>query len=138
MDWTGELHDRARDLRDRLDREHPGVPSRRRLRLLPIVAALALAVGGVAWQLRPADPVASIASQYRDQTRLRQMLKTETWDPELRGQFERTLAEIDRALLLAQDAVRRSPDNPEFRELCHIAYRAKSHLFAAYRPVQGD
>ena len=140
-DWDQELPEQARALRNRLDRGHPAPPTRRRIRPLRAAALLVLLAGAAAtalWLRPPADPVAAIESHYRDQARLRELLKTEGWDPDTRRQFETTLGEVDKALRLAQEALRRSPDNEDFRELCHIAYRAKSHLFVAYRQVQGD
>jgi hypothetical protein len=53
-------------------------------------------------------------------------------DPELRREFETALSHVERAIALAKEAVRRSPQEPAFAELCHVAYRAKVRLIHAY------
>lgn len=125
MSWEDGLRSTARDLRDRLERAHPNPPPRRGVRW-PVVG-LALLLGSVVYLARPRDPAAAIESAYAEQFR---DLRID--DPELRREFEAALAHIDRAIELAKDAVRRSPKNPAFAELCHLALRAKVRLIQAY------
>jgi hypothetical protein len=139
-DWDDELRESARELGSHLERAHPNPPGRIRLRrrfVAAVLMVLAAAATVVILQRPPMDPVAAIEAQYRDTQHLRTILKPETLDPELRPQFERALAEVEKAIELARDAARRSPENPEFRELCHIAYGAREHLYEAYRFAKG-
>lgn len=125
MNWEDNLRSTARELRGRLDLAHPKPPSRRRVRW-PVVA-IALVLGGAAFLARPSDPAAAIESAYAGQI---QDVRID--DPELRREFEAAMAHVDRAIELAKDALRRSPKNPAFAELCHLALRAKVRLIQAY------
>ncbi len=145
MTWEDDLRTTAGELGRRLDRAHPNPPARRRVRPIAVAAA-ALILGCaalVAWPaLRslpsdvctrqdgeggPRDPAAAIEAQYADQ-----ITELQIDDPELRREFQAALAQVDRAIALAKDAVRRSPNNAAFAELCHLAHRAKVRLIQAY------
>ena len=125
MTWEENLRATARDLGRGLERAHPNPPARRRIRVLPIAVAV-IAVAAV-FAFRPRDPAAAIENAYAGQFSV-----VRIDDPELRREFEAALAQIDRAIALAKDAVRRSPGDPAFAELCHLAFQAKVRLIQAY------
>jgi hypothetical protein len=125
MTWDDDLRGAAGELGNRLERGHPGPARRRKVRwTAPVAVALALALGITF--TRPDDPAAAIRAQYAGNVDLK------IDDPELRREFEAALAQVDRAIALAEDAVRRSPRNADFVELCHLAHRARMRLIQAY------
>ena len=125
MTWEEKLRATSVELGRQLERSHPNPPRRRRLRPVAAAGAVVLAVAAIlAW---PRDPAASIEAQYAGQ-----FVEVRIDDPELRREFEAALAQVDKAIALAKNAVRRSPGTPEFVELCHLALRAKVRLIQAY------
>ena len=127
MNWDDRLRSTAGELGKRLEVAHPNPRVRRRFRLPVAGAAAALILGISAWLAWPRDPAAAIEAGYAAQMR-----DVRIDDPELRREFEAALAQVDRAIALANDAVRKSPKNPAFAELCHIAHQAKVRLIQAY------
>jgi len=125
MNWEDNLRSTARNLRDHLERAHPNPPGRRRVRWT--LVGIALVLGSIVYLARPGDPAAAIERTYAEQIR-----DVRIDDPELRREFEAALASVDRAIALAKDALRRSPQNAAFAELCHLALRAKVRLIQAY------
>lgn len=126
MTWEENLRAAAVELGNRSELRHPGPPRRRRVRWVAPAAAV-LVLGSAIWFARPRDPAAAIGAQYADQE-----VAVRIDDPELRREFEAALAHVDRAIALAEEAVRKSPRNPAFAELCHLAHRAKVRLIQAY------
>jgi len=125
-----ELRSVARALGARLETDPPKVPVRRRVRRVALIA-IALMLGAGAFIARPRDPAAAIESAYAGR-----FAEVRIEDPELRREFEAALAQVERAIALAKDAVRRSPGNTDFSELCHVAFQAKVRLIQAY--IQGS
>lgn len=126
MSWEDDLRATARDLGRRLEREHVRPPARRRVRAW-VPAAAVLLLAGVAYLAVPRDPAASIERAYAGQ-----FPAVQIDDPALRLEFETALAHVERAIALAKDAVRRSPNEPAFADLCHLAFQAKVRLIRAY------
>ena len=126
MNWEDDLRATARDMGRRLEQGHVRPPARRRVRAWVPAAAVLLLAGAVLLAL-PRDPAASIERSYAGQF---PAIRIE--DPALRLEFETALAHVDRAIVLAKDAVRRSPDEPAFADLCHLAFQAKVRLIRAY------
>jgi hypothetical protein len=125
MSWDDDLHATARDLGKRLEGAQINPPARRRIRhLVPVVA---VGIAGAVFFALPRDPSASIERAYVDQ-----FVDVRIDDPELRREFETALAQVERAIALAREAVRRSPQEPAFADLCHVACRAKVRLIHAY------
>ena len=125
MTWEEKLRATSGELGRRLEHAHPNPPRRRRVRPVAALVAVALAVAAfLAW---PRDPAAAIEAEYAAQ-----LVEVRNDDPELRKEFEAALAQVDRAIALAKNAVRRSPNTAEFVELCHLALRAKVRLIQAY------
>ena len=122
-----ELRTMAQALGSRLETAHPNVPVRRRLRGTTGVAAALLFLGAAVFIARPGDPAAAIESTYADR-----FTDVRIEDPELRREFEAALAHVERAIELAKAAVRRSPENSAFADLCHVAFQAKVRLIQAY------
>ena len=127
MNWDDRLRSAAGELGRRLEFAHPNPGVRRRFRPLVAWTAAALIVGTAALLAWPRDPAAVIEAEYRDQ-----IVDVNIEDPELRREFDAALAQVDRAIALAKEAVRRSPRNADFAELCRIAHRAKVRLIQAY------
>lgn len=127
MTWELELRRTSADLGRRLEQAHPNPPGRRRLRDLTAAAAILLVAGAAVHLARPRDPAEAIGEQYAVE-----FTDVKIEDPVLRREFEAALAQVDRAIALAKDAVRRVPGNPDFVELCHVAHRAKVRLIRAY------
>lgn len=124
-----ELRSVARALGAHLETDRPR-PARRRVRRVALMTiALLLAAG--AFVARPRDPAAAIESAYAGR-----FAEVRIEDPVLRREYEAALAQVERAIALAKDAVRRSPGNPAFSELCHVALQAKVRLIQAY--IQGS
>ena len=125
MNWEDDLRSASRDLGRRLELAHPNPPRRRRIRPVVIAAAVGLSVAAyVAW---PRDPAAAIEKVYAPQ-----FVEVRIQDPRLRLEFETAMAQVERAIAIAKDAVRRSPSDPAFAELCHLALKAKVRLIQAY------
>jgi hypothetical protein len=120
----------ARALGSRLERGHLNAPFKRRLRWT--VPVMLLAAATAVLLLRPRDPAHDIDAQYADVPALLTQVHDEEWDEQTRREFREALAGVDRAIALAQDAVRRSPKNEAFRELCHLAHRARRRLIEAH------
>jgi hypothetical protein len=127
MTWEDDLRATSAELGRRLESAHWNPPRRTRVRGRTAVA-LALVLGGVAVLAWPApDPGAAIEAQYASQ-----ITEVRIDDAEVRREFDAALEQVNRAIALAKDALRRSPKNPAFAELCHVAYRAKVRLIQAY------
>lgn len=125
MNWEEKLRATSAGLGRQLERAHPNPPRPRRVRPVAAVAVVVLAVAAfLAW---PRDPAAAIEAQYASQ-----LVEVRIDDPELRREFEAALAQVDKAIALAKNAIRRSPGTAEFVELCHLALRAKVRLIQAY------
>jgi len=128
------LADAARALGARLEQTHPHTGVRRRVRwTAPAAVAVAMVVAVVAAHLpRPSDPAAAIDAEYAEVDALLARVPQNDWDEGTRRDFREALAGVDRAIALSRDAVRRSPRNEAFRDLCRLAYRAKRRLIEAH------